>query len=259
MEKRTSDHEIDLLEVLARLYRAFKNNKLLFILCPVLGIAAGLALSRSSKETVKASMMIETKLINESESKFLIEQLEGTDTILQLTKGGRIKYEVKRGESGDENVYFLVSTVILDKGNLSSLQNAVKDYLNHSEPIARRRHEKEELCQGMIKKIDSELSALDEVKRQVDNKSKATFLEPATLFEKSADLYNKRMKFQIELEDAQSVHIVKGFGALTKSAKWPESVYGIIGLVIGLLFLSAILFIKFFMGYYKRFENTSPN
>jgi len=266
MEQKTSGQDIDLLELLSKCYRTLKNNLILVILCPILGIAAGLILSSVSPETVKASMMVTTTLISEDEAKFFIEQLDHADSIHGLSKEQekgvlRIDYQVSKGKEIDDIVpiYLKITTVITSKSLLPTLQAALIDYLNRAEPIRRHRREREFFYKEMIRKIDLELNALDQVKGQVNDKSKATFLDPSDLFAKGVELYEQRVKYEIGLEDVRSVHVVKGFESLVMNATWSRTFCALAGFLFGLILLAVVLFAKYFNGYYRDFERKSSN
>lgn len=263
MEQKTFNGEINLLELLAKFYLVLKNNKLLTILLPVLGLLTGVVASNFTKEVVKSSMMVETDLISEDESKFLMEQLNKADSIQGLSKEqerkiGGIEYEVKKGERIEDSVpvYIKISTVTGDKAILPVLQKALVNYLNQTEPIERNRTDREHFYHEMITRIDEELAGLTGVKKEINDKTKATFLEPADLFASSVELYDKRTKYEIALESIKSVHVVKNFGSLVKNAKWSKTLYALVGFVAGIFTLFAVLFLRFFHHYSAQIEKT---
>lgn len=263
MENTTSSREIDLLQVLAKFYRALKKNKIVVILCLLCGLAGGLLLSNYSKDPVKASMMIVTDLLSENEIKFLADQFAKADTIPGITADQKIlikeiTFEVKSEDvlGKSPNVSLQLTATVFDSKVLIPLQNSVVNFLNHAEPTIRKKENKKEFYVNMIRKIDSELAALDNVKSQIDNKAKATFLDPSDLFTKSVELYDKKVLYKIALDELHSVQVIKGFGALTKSAKWPKMFYAFLGLLVGFGIALVIMFMQFFNEYYRGFANS---
>ncbi len=265
MEQKTSNQEADLMHLLAMLIRTLKANKFLTIVFPIIGMLGGYIASSLTTSTVQASMMVSTDLISEAESTFLFDQLGKADSIQGLTKEQekqvfRINYEVLKGEQDINKstpIYFKITTVISDKKVLPVLQNAIVNYLNNSAPVKRHREKKEKLCMDMIHKIDGELAALQQVEKEVNDKTKATFLDPSGLFEKSVELNEKKVQYELAYKDAQTIHIVKGFGSLTKLAKLPSALYVIVGFFVGVIALMLVIFLKSFGKYYNNFERNS--
>jgi len=268
MEQKTSDREIDVLEVAAKFYRTLLNNKLTTFLFLIVGLLSGFVVSTFSKDSTHASMMIETSLLSESEFQFLMEQLNRADSIKGLTRQqersiSAIEYEVKKGETFKEDfkditqLYLKINTLTEDKVTLQVLQNALINYLNQAEPVMRNRMQRKLYYEKMIARIDDELKGLEAVQNQIDDKSKATYLDPSDLFDKSVKLYEQRLKYEIALADIKSVHVIKGFGSLTKSAQWSKARYAAVGFACGVVALLLFLAIKSFHRHATRLNKTT--
>jgi len=252
MENQRVSDDVDLLHAAAKFYWILKNNVVLIILCVVVGIGLGIVLSRFAKDAVKSRMMVETAFINQQEAKFLVNELDGINFL--PGKRSKLEYDVKTGDREDKNIYIIVTASAGDTTDLSHIQASIKKFLNQSEPFLRRKKETAEVCLNMIKEINIQLADLASVKEKVDDKSKATFLNPADLFTKTVDLYNKRLNYEIELQNAESVHIVKGFDTVARSARIPSSMYVLAGLLFGGIVAIVALVLKRFSKYYREFE-----
>lgn len=267
MERTHSAQEINFLEMLARLYGMLKRNWLLAIILPTLGIVIGYGRYSLTKNRLKSNMMISTRLITEDESNFLFDELGKGDSILGLTKDqvSQIKFSVKEGKKNDSEldklnnappVYFKITATIQDTSTLPVIQKAVINYLNNTAPIKRHREQRRKLYTLMVSKIDQELAALGEVEKEVNNQTKATFLDPSTLFGRSVDLYRERLNYELGLKDIESVQVVKGFGSPSRPSK---IMHMLIGLLAGIVLLAMAIFVRYFRSYYDQFEKESAN
>jgi len=267
MERKHSAQEINLLEMLAKLYGTLRRNWLLAIILPVLGIIAGYGQYSLSKDALKSSMMISTRLITEEESNFLFDELGKGRAIFGLTKGKitQIKFSVKEGKKNDSEldklntappVYFKITATIKDTSALPEIQEAIINYLNNTAPIKRHREQRQKLYNLMIFKIDQELAALNEVEKEVGNQTKATFLDPSTLFSRSVDLYRERVTYELALKDIESVQVVKGFGSPSRPSR---IIFVSLGLLAGIILLAIVIFARYFRSYYNQFEKNSSN
>lgn len=270
MERKAASNEIDLLELLVQFFAALKRNIILTIALPLAGAAVALAVSYNSRDLFESDLLIETSLLSESECKLLFSQVDKAGKIPGLEPEfakqlAGLKYEITRNEETKtvdksiyvhKSVYIKVTARVYDEQAFLSVQNAIVKFLNESAPVIRHRNEQEKFYTEVISKINSEIQAMDEIKKQVSSKVQATYLNPADLFAKSVDLYKEKTEYEIKLQEIKSVHLIKGFESMTINAKMNKLFVALIGLVAGSLILLAVLFLKFFINYYKLYERS---
>src|SRR3954466_14259614 len=82
----TNDNqEIDLLELLAKLYKAVLKNWITAIILPLAGAIAAISINSSSENSIQSSMLIATDLLTKEEFEFLFQELDKTDSFPGLT------------------------------------------------------------------------------------------------------------------------------------------------------------------------------
>jgi hypothetical protein len=262
MTQPTSSDEIDLLELLAKGYRTLKKNILLFILCPAIGLAAGILVASFSEDKFSSSMMVSTNLLTENEAQFIFKELEKADSIPGLNASQFIdllslSFDVEKNEriAEDKIVYLKITANVRDPKLFPALEKVLVNYLNNAEPVIRHRNQQETYYNDLIKKIDEEIAAMDEIKKQTNSREMATYVAPSDLFASSVDIYKLRAESELRLKEVQAVHLVKGFGSLIKDAKMSKTLAAIIGIVVGGLLAVVIVFIRFFNQYYSTFKD----
>jgi hypothetical protein len=261
MQQKPANQEIDLLELLAKLFSTLKKNKILVILCPVVGLVFGLGVfyikntRESATASIQTGMMISTDLLSESEAKFLCNDFTTSDTLPGLTLAQRnkiisISTEIKKEGMSDGKiaVFIIIPVLTTDRSVLPALQAGLLKHIDQSEPVTRQRIARQKLYTEMIKKIDSELATLDLIKAQK--------VYPADLPIQITNLTEKKVNYQLALEGSNTVHLVKGFETRIVNEQAPPSKlpYVMLGLVLGICALVFILFLKFFRDYYRNFE-----
>jgi len=270
MDKRQSG-EIDLLELVAGFFMALKRNLALTIILPVAGIAIAVGISSQSRDVFESSLLIETSLLTDSECEFLFQQLDKFGVIPGLTKEqddqvASFRFSVTRNDGPvlpEQNsfllnraVYLEVTAKVFDQDVLPALQKSLVDFINGSVSVVKHRTERSKFYNEMIQRIDTEILAMDEVKKQINSKTQATYLNPSELFENSVKLYEKRMEYEIKRSEINSIHLLKGFDSLTINAKMRLTIAAAIGFAVGFAVLCLLLFLKFFISFYKRYETT---
>lgn len=255
MTKKMNSDEIDLMELLARAYRAFKRNLVLFIILPVSGIIFTLSLAYKSGDKFSSSMMITTDLLSENEAKFIFNELEKADSIPGLSnkekeKLVRLNFDVEHGEQ--KQVYLKITAVVTDPAIFPTLEKTVVRYLNSVEPVVRNRQNQELFYKQMIAKIDGEIAAMDQVKQKTE--AMASYVDPSELYAKTVDLFRVRTESEIKLKSINNVQVTKGFGSLIKDVKMSKVMVAAAGLVLGFVVAVLLLFIKFFNNYNRALK-----
>jgi len=264
MDKNLSD-EIDLMELLAKAYRNIKQHWVLFITLPLAGMAVALLFSFGGQEKYSSSMMLSTDLIGKNEAEFIVKELEAADSImpglsteeamrltnLKFTVESKIESIPVRNEVvvDREIVFVKITAEVTDPSIFPSLEKKIMRYMNSIDPVVQNRKRQEFLHRKMITKIDSEIVMLDNIRQQSDSRAMAGYMNPASLFTKTVELYEDRTQRQLRLQDMTSVHLTKGFGSLMKDSRTPRTIISIIGIIGGLFLFVFIMFIQYFNKY----------
>lgn len=251
------EDEIDLMDLAAKGYRAFRKNIVLFIVLPLTGLGIALLISYSSSDKYSSSMMIETDLLTSNEANFIINELDETDSIPGISKKRDkelidLKFEVA---GSDQNVYIKVTAYVTNPRLFPYLEKIIVNYLNGTRPVYRMRQDRGQFYRNMIKEIDDELGSIEEIKKQTDAKTIAAYLSPSDLFAKTVELQEKRAQYEMNLRQISTVHVVKGFQSLAKDAKLKKPIVAIIGFIVGGLTALIIVFLKSFNNYYKSLDS----
>lgn len=259
MTKKIHSDEIDLMELLARVYRAIKRNLLLFTVLPVVGVIFTLSLAYNSSDKFSSSMMITTDLLSENEAKFIFDELEKADSIPGLSGEEKKKllglsFEVAQSEQSDKSkrVYLKVTAIVTDPTIFPALEKTVVLYINSVDPVVQNRKDQELFYKQMIAKIDNEIAAMDQVKQKTD--AMASYVDPSGLYAKTVELFKIRTESEIKLQNIHTVHVAKGFGSLIKDARMSKLLVAIVGLMLGFVIATLLLFIKFFNDYNRALK-----
>ncbi|MBT1690210.1 hypothetical protein [Dawidia soli] len=264
MDKNLPD-EIDLMELLAKAYRGIKRHLILFIVLPVVGAAIALLISYNGQDKYASSMMLSTDLISKNEAEFIVKELEAADSImpgltrdeaqrlldLRFTVDSKTeRVPVSKEVAIDREVIFLkITAEVTDPSIFPSLERKLVRYMNSIDPVVQNRKRQEFLHTKMIAKLDSEIVTLDGIRRQSDSRAMAEYINPASLFSKTIELYEDRTQRELRLQDMASVHLTKGFGSLMKDSRLPRTLTVILGFVAGLFTFVIIMFVQYFNQY----------
>jgi len=262
MEQKPVNQEVDLLKVLAKIYRILRKNLVLVILCPTVGLLLGLlfinvsSLPLLSSNSARSSLLLASDLLTENEANFLCADITAADSLPGLTMEDKsritsIEYEVRKEAVTREKteVFIKISASFTNTSALPKLQNALLTYLSNSEPIVSRWRSKEKFYHVVVKKIDLELEQLEALK------SDKQLIDKAGVHSRIADLFERRVNYHITSE-SHPIRLVKGFSSIIKNEgiSNPKFPYLLLGFAGGVLVLFLILFIRYFNAYYKQFE-----
>ena len=261
--------EVDLLEVLAAFYGSLRRNYILSILLPVLGAAIAIVVVNRVGSVYESSLLVETSLLSENESKFLFDQLDKLGVIPGLTPDQdklvrHLKFNVMQNPRDPEkalnesSLYLQVTASVFDKSVFPALENAIVEFINTSQPVVRHRAERQKFYDELIKKIDEEIGAMNDIKKDINSSVQATYLDPSKLYVETITLFRDRMRFEVRRDEVGKVHLIKSFDDLSIDKRPNNILTGIIGFLVGFLLLCFILFIKFFSSYFRRYKSTHP-
>jgi hypothetical protein len=262
---KSDSEEVNLLDLLASFMAALKRNLIFTILFPTIGIAIALAIAFKSRDLFESSLLIETSLLSENESKFLFDQLDRAGTFPGLTDMERsqlagFRYKVFRNEQENEfnekSLFLEVTARVFNKEVFPALETAVLKLVNENPSVVRHRRERQKFYTELVDKIGGEIAAMDAIKKGISINTQANFINPAGLYSSTVDLYKQKIQFEIRREQVKTVHLIKGFDSLTVDARMSKSTAAVIGFVIGFGCLCAFLFLRFFLTYFTNYEIT---
>ena len=267
---KSESEEVNLLDLLASFFAALKRNLVLTILLPIIGVVIALAVSYKSRDLFESSLLIETSLLSENECRFLFDQLNKVGTIPGLTNEERsqlagfefqvIKNDIPASQDNmalnEKSLYLEVTARVYNQQVFPSLQKAVLRVVNENSSVVRHRAEREKFYGEMIRRIEEEISSMEQIKKQVTANVQATYLNPSDLYATTVQLYRDKIQFEIRREQIASVHLIKGFDSLTIDAKLSRLFVVMLGLSIGFSALCLFLFIQFFLRYFTVYEKT---
>jgi hypothetical protein len=265
---KSESEDVNLLDLLASFMTALKRNIIFAILFPMIGVAVALAVSYKSRDLFESSLLIETSLLSENECKFLFDQLNKVGTIPSLTDEERnqlagFSFAVVKGDaivniqnSINEQLLFLeVTARVYNQSVFPSLEKAVVKVVNENPSVVRHRNEREKFYGEMIRRINTEIDAMDKLKQGgADQVGK--YLNPADLYANTVQLFKEKVQFEIRRDQIKTVHLIKGFDSLTIDAKQSKIIVAVIGFAIGFGCLCMFLFLQFFIRYFTVYETT---
>jgi hypothetical protein len=262
---KSESEEVSLLELVAGFLAALKRNLLLSILLPLAGMLIALLVSYNSQDVFESSLLVETSLLSENESKFLFDQLNKIGTIPGISgddgaKLSGFSYKVYTAASDDElnekSVYLEATARVSDRNVFPALQKALLNVINEYPPIARHRSEREKYYSELIARIDSEIQAMENVKKQISGNVQATYLNPSELYANSVKLYKDKLTYELRRNQIRSIHVIKSFDTLTVDARSGPLLAVVVGFSVGFAVLCLLLFIQYFVRYMTVYETT---
>lgn len=269
MESKSSNQEVDLLEVLARFYSYLRENIFLTILFPLAGAVIGFYVSANAEDNVESSMMVVTNLLTHPECDFLLTELQKADTFQGVSPEQRaglvfISHEIipdpdfkgLKDPQSAPNVHIKITIRVRRHELLRVFEQFIITYLEASRPAIRKKYEFNKFYTEMIAGIDVELAALQQLKAHTGPKAFATFLDPSALYIETVNLTEKRVSYELRLKNSNIFQLVQGFDALSRTTGLSTTSYILAGFVIGVAALLPVLFIKYFWGYYKGYRQS---
>ncbi|CAN5281890.1 hypothetical protein BH09BAC3_BH09BAC3_22130 [soil metagenome] len=284
MEKReTSSDEIDLQELLLKFVLLVKRNFILIVAFFFLGSLLGFMHSFLSTKVYASKMMLSSNLLTESYVDRLGENFNAiiednnygmlSERLgLSIAEASGIKSLDIQGilkekpienytlaDKGTRRTYFLaISASVVNTDILHKLQNGIINYLESNEFVRTNEEQNKIFLNGMIKKLDEEIVALDDFKKKIyegtaENKG-AVILDLGQINAVLVNLYEKKSRFQSELVLSKSIQIVEGFTAFRKPVRPRFGLSLAAGGSIGLLFVALMIAFKSIRALLKEAE-----
>lgn len=252
--ERNSSNDISLLEVAIAAYRTLRRNLMLTILIPLSGIAIAVVYHFTSSDRFQGSMLIETSLLNKQEAGFVLDQIDEVRLLPglsdeHLSKILRLKFDVLDGNVSVKQDYRTVlikaTARVTDPRIFATLQAVVVNVIDSMDIVRVHRKERQLYYNSLISKIDEELSAMETVKTQVSGNVQATYLDPASLYEQTIELFREKANLQMQLAEISTIRVVKEFESLFSYKKLTLPVIIVLGFVCGVAILITVLFLKY--------------
>lgn len=262
---RDNTRETSLLEILAGFFVILRKNRALSIALPLMGLLAGVLYYARSSDLWESSILIKTSLLTPQEGEFLLAQIERAKVVpgLSADQQKQIKHvtyslitETEGTGFDDRSIYLQATARVYQKEVFRVLENALVNLIETSPSVRRHRDGRKQYYDQLISKIDEEISAMAQVKSQVAREAQATYLNPSLLYTQTVDLFREKLSLQLKKQEIESIHLVKSFDSLSFDRKVPLLILMIVGIVAGMLLLSVVLFLKFFVSYFRGYQSS---
>lgn len=138
-------------------------------------------------------------------------------------------------------------------------QKTILDFMENSEPAQSKKLELKNFYTTMIAKIDRELALLEEVKANTNDQAKISSQRPSDLFTTAVDLTDTKTRYEQQMKEDHAIIVVQGFDRVVSEIKLSLFFAIMGGLFFGVIVLVAVLFLKFFFGYYARYKKIQSN
>ena len=262
-EKQLPSDEIDLGELLLKLFKIINRNKFALLTLTVLGAAAGIIFYKVKAPVFESSMMLRSDILTEAYSETLTDNLkrlieERNDTLLaeklniSVEQASHLKdIKVESVEEATGNIIFLISVEITNNEILDNLQAGIVSFLENNEFVKKRIDLKRKRLESLVNQVNKEIKEIDSLKRKVNEGviynargGSLVLLDPSNIYSKALQLYKEELAYQESLELINSIQLIEGFTAFSRpiAPRFSLSVGG--GLLGGFFLALAFIFIR---------------
>lgn len=278
-ERQLPSDEIDLGELLLKLFKIVNRNKLILIIFTTLGMAGGLARYYLKVPVYESSMMLRSDILTEAYSETLTDNLkrlieERNDALLSeklsITAEEASHLVDIKVESVEEastpvgavkNIIFLISVEITDNGILENLQAGIVNFLENNEFVKKRIDLRRKRFEALVSQVNIEIKEIDSLKKRMNegiiyNQQGANLvvLDPSNVYEKALSLFKEELTYQENLELIDSIQLIEGFTAFKNPIAPRLSISGGSGLLVGLFLALIIVFTRETISYLKSID-----
>ena len=269
--KYMSDNRSLYTKVIALLSQAiidFKKNFAIFLLAIIIPIATLSFLSLRKSNTYTASF---TVVYEDLVRKIYGDRLEKLNTLLQSNneraaellnldikvvetieevKGTNILGEDLSKDMNIDRIPFIINITVTDTSKITEIQNGILSFLENSNSyLMEKRNLKISEIKDEIAFISTQLEMMDTLKRKyyLSGKDASLSTEKATgtqadVYGLSYDLFKKRQDLMKKLEMPMNLYIIDD-ALVSKSAGRSFKAIGIIGVLIGLILYTSIVYV----------------
>ena len=278
-ERQLPSDEIDLGELLLKLFKIVNRNKLILIIFTALGMAGGLTRYYLKVPVYESSMMLRSDILTEAYSETLTDNLkrlieERNDALLSeklsITAEEASHLVDIKVESVEEantpvgavkNIIFLISVEITDNGILENLQAGIVNFLENNEFVKKRIDLRRKRFEALVSQVNKEIKEIDSLKKRMNegiiyNQQGANLvvLDPSNVYEKALSLFKEELTYQENLELIDSIQLIEGFTAFKNPIAPRLSISGGSGLLVGLFLALIIVFTRETISYLKSID-----
>ena len=274
--------EIDLLQLLVNVVKAFVSNLKLFIIALLTGTIGGLAFYQFAPKVFESKIVFTSEVLTYSISKAI------TDDVRVLIKehnydllGQRLNMEAAEASQIDaiqleiviersellkesDKTILAIRVQVTDKALFAKLQSSLIDYFENNEYSKIREKEQKKVLQGMIDKSTEEIAELEKLrvqflKGELFQKSAAgtIMFDPTIINVRILDLTREKLQNLNSLAVSNSVQLIQGFTNFNKPISPKISISLATGASIGIFFAIALIIFKSFRKL-LRFSETNP-
>ena len=278
-ERQLPSDEIDLGELLLKLFKIVNRNKFTLLILTALGVALGTVNYYLKEPIYESSMMLRSDILTEAYSETLTDNLkrliqERNDALLSeklsITAEEASHLVDIKVESVEEantpvgavkNIIFLISVEITDNGILENLQAGIVNFLENNEFVKKRIDLRRKRFEALVSQVNKEIKEIDSLKKRMNegiiyNQQGANLvvLDPSNVYEKALSLFKEELTYQENLELIDSIQLIEGFTAFKNPIAPRLSISGGSGLMVGLFLALIIVFTRETISYLKSID-----
>lgn len=261
--------EIDLLQLLAKLTLAIKNNFLALIIAFVLGSGLGLAYYQFNPNIYESEIIVTSDILTESYSKSIFTNIQRlikennltslastlhlSESQAEAIKEIELKGTIEKGDNLQEQnkTYISITVKSTDNSIWLILQEGITTFIENNDFVKIRVTQRKKYFTTLISKIDHELTDLEIMKSKImdgklssNSKDGMLLLDPTTINSKILELNKEKINYQNSLELVNSVQVVDPFTTFTKPVSPKLSLSVAAGCSFGLIFLIIFIGLK---------------
>lgn len=233
--------EIDLLELVSKMFNSIKKNLALLTVSFIVGSGIGLGFYSLVPNVYESEMIITSDILTESYSKSVfanIQKLIKEDNITSLSSLLRItesqaaaidyielKGTIEEADALQEQNKTYINIIVTSSDNTiwPNLQAGIAAFIENNAFVKIRVQQKKKYLTSLITKLDHELKDLEIMKAKImegqlssNGKDGMLLLDPTTINTKIIELSKEKLKAQDSLELSDSVQVVEGFTSFQK-------------------------------------------
>ena len=247
--------DLDLLSLAEGAISFFRNFGVMVILFSIIGLLLGYLGYVTTSKKYSSTLVLHSQIITNQEQ---LQLIKTWDDLLQkneyellastfncdpeiLKKVSEISGdEIQKLSVADNPNGFTIEVLVKDTGILDRLQQALVYGLQNNEYTIERIAAKKSNLNSLIRKVTTEISALDSTKSNVENiinnkkQNQSAFLIDVTgINSQLIELNEKLFHYQDELKFVNPVQVLQNFNKLKNPEKPKLSFYLVVGLITG--------------------------
>lgn len=244
--------EIDLIELIIKIYKFFKRRIKLIIILVV--VFAGLGLVASFfilKPRYQSTMIISSRSLTASEVAGLIEAIDNlafednSKEIEKLTnipaKNARKIQKIKVDPT--DSTAITIKIELTDNENWDIYQKGIVNYLENQPYVKKKTALYKESQEKLLRDVQKEIKHLDSLKKIIEASSsgKTQFIlsNSSQVYSEILKLYDSENQIRANLAFVDDIQVIKGFTNYKKPKKLSPyntiSLFAVVGLIIGVV------------------------